>query len=214
MSAKAIEFARSKKLTSVRCSICPKAILLDDLAEEADENDDKVDQLLDRSDEERERQTRLAALVEKERHGDFHVFLCHGAKDKPQVRKLDAALRQRGLLPWFDERSLLAGNQFAPGLLKALEAAPALAVVVGPHPLGRWQEQEFWLYYQRLVERLPEKKRLRLIPVLLPGAPEVAELPLALRSFSLIDFRKSEKGLEDAGELRRLVKAILGEEQV
>jgi hypothetical protein len=33
----------------------------------------------------------------------FDVFLSHNSKDKPRVRKLAVALRDRGLRVWLDE---------------------------------------------------------------------------------------------------------------
>ena len=37
---------------------------------------------------------------------DFDVFLSHNSKDKPAVRELAEALRERGVIVWLDEDEL------------------------------------------------------------------------------------------------------------
>lgn len=163
------------------------------------------------SDEERARQSRLTVLGERERRGEYHVFLCHNSKDKPVVRLLAKKLREQGLLTWLDEGELLAGEQFVPALEGLIDSVPAAAIIVGPHSLGPWQEQEYYSFFQRAVEHRTGsgKRALRLIPVLLPGAPAGDELPPFLRGWGRIDFRV-EGGIEASAPLRNLVRAIMG----
>lgn len=204
----AVEWRRKGGHTTVICSACGRHILIDDYAEQSAQADPDVDRQMALSDEERERQTRLAVLGERESRREFHVFVCHNNGDKPEVRLLVRKLRDQGLLPWLDEENLLAGDQFIPELEAIIESVPVAAVVFGPHSLGRWQEQEYYGLLQRSFEKRAGAgvTRLRLIPVLLPGAHAEPDLPIFLRGRSWIDFRG---GLDNAEEMRRLVRSIL-----
>jgi hypothetical protein len=92
-----------------------------------------------------------------------------------------------------------------------IEKTPTALVIVGPSWMGRWQKQEYYALLDRAVsESQEEGKRLRLIPVLLPGAPKSPELPTFLRTINYVDFRGTE-GLEDLDAMRQLVRAILAE---
>ncbi|MFE8604951.1 toll/interleukin-1 receptor domain-containing protein [Archangium violaceum] len=139
------------------------------------------------------------------------MFLCHNSKDKQDVRLLAKLLLGQGILPWVDETGILAGAQFVPEIERVIDQAPAVAVIVGPHSMGPWQKQEYYAFLQRFVEHRSEqgRMRLRLIPLLLPGAPQPEELPPFLRGFNWVDFR--DRGLEDRPELRKLVNAILAD---
>src|SRR5262249_53227157 len=136
---------------------------------------------------------------------------CHDSRDKHEVRLLAKKLREQGILPWVDENGILAGDQFSPQLEKAIDEAPAAAVLIGPHSLGGWQEQEYCAFLQRFVEYRKQKgkSRLILIPVLLPGAPVEPELPVFLRGFNWVDFR-NDGGLENRKAMQRLIEGILG----
>ena len=105
--------------------------------------------------------------------------------------------------------SLGIGVQALTGTLgRRLPLATAL-VIVGPNWLGPWQEQEYYALLDRAVSESEGKgRRLRLIPVLLPGVPRKPELPVFLRGRQWVDFRGKE-GLEDREAIRQLVAAIL-----
>ena len=208
---KSVEWRRKSGETTVICNGCGRHFPIDDYAEQSARTDSIVDQQMALSDEERARQSRLTVLGERERRAEFHVFLCHNSKDKPDVRLLANKLREQGLLPWLDEEGILAGEQFVPALEGIIDSVPAAAIVVGPHSLGRWQEQEYYSFLQRAVEQREGsgKRPLRLIPVLLPGARAGSDLPPFLRGWSLVDFRVAG-GLEADAPLRSLVRGIIG----
>lgn len=207
----AVEWRRRTGQTTVICTGCGRHIPIDDYAEQSAQADAAVDRQMALSDEERERQSRLTVLNERESRDEFHVFLCHNDKDKPEVRLLAKRLRQQGLLPWFDEEGIMAGEQFVPALESLIASVPAAAIIIGPNSFGRWQEQEYFSFLQRAVEQrgASGRRQLKLIPVLLPGAPTEPDLPLFLRGWSRVDFRV-DGGLENNEPLRRLVQAIIG----
>jgi GTPase SAR1 family protein/DNA-directed RNA polymerase subunit RPC12/RpoP len=201
----------SQAETTALCGRCGRLLPLDDLAERGAEADAGVEAEIALSNEERERQSRLVVLSEREARSDFHLFLCHNSKDKEDVRLLAKKLRAEGILPWMDEQGILAGGQPVPELEQVISRTPAAAVIVGPHSLGRWQQQEYYALLQRFVEHREQegRKRLLLIPTLLPGAPKPEDLPPFLRGFSWVDFR--EQGLDNRRELRKLVNVILSD---
>ncbi len=210
--ADAVEKRRLRGETTAICPDCGRHPPLDDLAEQSARSDDEVEREIERSDEERERQRRLAVLPERERAREFHVFVCHNSRDKPEVRRLCARLREQGVLPWLDEEGLLAGDQFVPELERAIEAAPSVAICFGPQGMGRWQKQEYYALVQKFVEqRAGAGRRFRVIPVLLPGAPPDPGLPPFLRGCQWVDLRR---GGDEPDALRPLVRAILAADAV
>src|SRR4051812_9208520 len=132
----------------------------------------------------------------------FDVFLSHNSKDKPVVRQIAEALKERGLRVWLDERELIPGRRWIPELEKVIETAKTAAVMVGESGFGRWEQPEYEGALSEFVDR-----GLPVIPVLLPGAPEKPKLPLFLRGFTWVDLRG---GLTKDG-LDRLVWGIQGE---
>ena len=200
-----------KKETTVICPGCGRYYSIDTLAEESDEFVDELDVITAQAVEERERQERLTVLKAREKGREFHVFLCHNSKDKPFVRKIEQKLRDQGILPWIDEQNVLAGDRFPKKLEQAIDQAPVMAVLLGPHGLGRWQEQEYFAALMRSIEdrNVQGRPGLRLIPVLLPGVKRKPEMPAFMRSLDYIDLRK--KGTDDREQIRRLVAAIMGE---
>jgi small GTP-binding protein len=208
----AVEKRKVRRETTAVCPVCTHHTSIDDLAEQSALTDTKVEEQVEYTKGVFERERRLATLNEREQGAEYHIFLCHNSKDKPDVRLLAAKLREEGIVSWLDENGILAGQQFVPELERVIEETPAVAVIIGPHWLGRWQQQEYYAFLQRFVEYREEreKRRLRLIPVLLPGAPSRPELPVFLKGFNWVDFRK-EAGLENREQMQRLIAAILGD---
>jgi hypothetical protein len=65
-----------------------------------------------------------------------------------------------------------------------IETTGASAVLVGKDGLGPWQDAEMRGCLSEFVDR-----KLPVIPVLLPGAPEVPRLPIFLKGFTWVDLR-------------------------
>jgi GTPase SAR1 family protein len=207
----AVTRRKERRETTVICGDCGRFLPMDDLVEEAQMADDRVDQLAAQSDEERDRQSRLTILNKLEQLRQYHTFLCHNTKDKKDVLVLWQKLRDKGIAAWMDKENILGGDQFIPELEEVIENIPSALVIVGPHGMGRWEEQEYYALLIRYVEySKKQERRLRLIPVLLPGVSKEPELPVFLRGFDYIDFR-TKKGLDDLVIMRELVHAILEE---
>ncbi|MCP4663031.1 MAG: protein kinase [bacterium] len=136
---------------------------------------------------------------------DFDVFLSHNSRDKPAVRQLGEALKQRGLRIWLDDWELVPGRPWQEALKEIIETTRAAAVLVGKDGLGPWQEPEMRACVSEFVAR-----EVPVIPVLLPGAPGKPELPIFLKQFTWVDLRE---GITEEG-LDRLVWGITGQKPV
>ena len=131
----------------------------------------------------------------------FDVFLSHNSRDKPAVIALAKRLRAHGLRVWLDVWELRPGHPWQEALERIIETTQTAAVLVGGDGLGPWEDVEMRACLNEFV-----KRRLPIVPVLLPTCPEKPELPLLLRSFTWVDLRD---GKESEG-FYRLVWGITG----
>lgn len=133
------------------------------------------------------------------------VFLSHNSADKPTVETLAKKLIDAGLDPWLDKWNLIPGEPWQEGLEEALHACQTVAIFLGPGGISPWENEEM---RSALEERVQDKSR-RVIPVLLPGAPDPEDqlLPRFLRRLTWVDFRN---GLDDDNAFRQLVSGIKG----
>jgi len=141
-----------------------------------------------------------AAVRAKRQAGRFDVFLCHNSADKPAVKALGQALKDRGILPWLDEWELPPGQAWQALLERQIQSIGSAAVCIGPAGISPWHQQEMRGFISEFVDR-----HVPVIPVLLPGAPAKPELPLLLKQFTWVDFRRS-----DPDPYRQLVWGITG----
>jgi len=125
---------------------------------------------------------------------DHDVFLSHNSQDKPAVRNIGEALKERGLTAWLDEWELRPGQRWQRDLEAAIDSSRGVAVFVGESGLGPWEEPEMEVFLNRAVR----ETGLPVIPVLLPGAPADVELPTFLSLYTWVDLRSgiTEKGLD------------------
>jgi hypothetical protein len=131
----------------------------------------------------------------------FDVFLSHNSKDKPAVIELASALRDRQLRVWLDVWELVPGRPWQEAIEQVITTVRSGAVLVGKDGLGPWEEPEMRACLDECVRR-----RMPVIPVLLPGVPAQPKLPLFLRGLTWVDLR----GGFDAGALDRLEWGITG----
>lgn len=132
----------------------------------------------------------------------FQVYLSYNTDEPAEVLALAQALRERGVDPWLDLWELSPGMFWQKELERVLSEVPTAAVLVGREGLGPWQERESCAMLEEFVRR-----GARVIPVLLPSAPDQPQLPLFLRGFTWVDLRG---GLSAAG-VGRLVWGVTGE---
>ena len=73
---------------------------------------------------------------------DFDCFLSHNSEDQPAVIALAATLADLGIRAWLDFQQLPPGTRWQDGLEQGIQASRSVAVLVGPHGAGPWQEEE------------------------------------------------------------------------
>lgn len=138
---------------------------------------------------------------------NFDVFLSHNGKDKPAVEHIARLLRDEyDLKVWLDKWNLVPGEPWQDALEDALDDCQTFAVFLGPSGIGPWENEEM---RSAIEDRVQDKNR-RVIPVLLPGAPDNRDLqlPRFLRRATWVDFRA---GLDDKEALYRLYCGITGQ---
>ena len=146
----------------------------------------------------------------------WDVFLSYASPDRAEVEKLALRLEdEAGLKVFLDKWRLVPGERFIPGLQDALRASSSCAVFLGRQNIRPWQNIEMEAALSRAVDRASQRgdSAFRIIPVLLPGAQDLAEdqIPDFIGLQTWVDFR-SPKGLDDAEAFARLVAGIRGEE--
>lgn len=114
----------------------------------------------------------------------FDVFLSHNSKDKPAVRQIAEVLKQRGLKVWLDEWELVPGRPWQEALEEIIQTTRTAAVLVGKDGLGPWEIPEMRGCLSEFV-----KRKLPVIPVLLPNASKQPDLPFFLKLFTWVDLR-------------------------
>ena len=115
----------------------------------------------------------------------FDAFLCHNSADKPTVRDINDRLKTAGLSTWIDEDQLAGGDPWQVKLENQIASVHAAAVFVGANATGPWQAMEIRGFLSEFVDR-----GCPVIPVILPDAPSVPDLPLFLKQLTWIDLRK------------------------
>jgi TIR domain len=127
----------------------------------------------------------------------FDVFLSYNGKDKEQVTLLSNALKKRDVLAWVDKGQIQGGDKFLKEMDRGIKSSCSIAVIVGKYGFGHFQEleMEMALVTQSVI-----------IPVWLPGCPELHALPSYLITHSAIDLRYAQ--LTKGNEFESLLTAI------
>ena len=127
------------------------------------------------------------------------------SKDKPIVEQFAHKLEAKGVKVWLDKWNLIPGEAWQEDLETALDESQTIVVFVGPHDISPWENEEM---RSAIEERVQDKSR-RVIPVLLPGAPDNTslKLPRFLKRLTWVDMRK---GIDDEESFHRLVSGIKG----
>jgi tetratricopeptide (TPR) repeat protein/KaiC/GvpD/RAD55 family RecA-like ATPase len=113
----------------------------------------------------------------------YDVFISYNSVDSATVEKVAQELRSLGLEPYLDRWYLVPGTTWVDKLEKTLAECRSVAVFLGLHGLGRWQQRERDL----ALDRQTRDHSFPVIPVLLPGA----DPPLGfLAQNTWVDLRK------------------------
>lgn len=94
------------------------------------------------------------------------LFLSYHWQDHVAVESLARSLKTLGLSVFLDRWYLVPGRPWPQALEEEISRCNAVAVVLGPHGMGPWQQREKYLALQRQAH----DDAFPVIPVLLPGA--------------------------------------------
>ncbi|WP_414573111.1 TIR domain-containing protein [Nostoc sp. CCY 9925] len=133
----------------------------------------------------------------------FDVFLAHNTQDKPEVKAIALALKQRNIKSWIDEEQIAPGRSFQDEIQQAIPLVKSAAIFIGSQGLGRWQSWELKAFIAECVER-----KIPVIPVLLPGVNNLPEDLVFLKQLRWVAF---SNGVDDEAALDLLQWGITGE---
>ena len=113
----------------------------------------------------------------------LRVFLCHSHKDKPLVRSLCAWLRAENVDPWFDEESLLPGQDWHEEIKKALRSIDAVIICFST----RWVNKAGFIHKEikTVLEIADEQPPGNIF--IIPAKFEECEIPDAVRRWHWVD---------------------------
>ena len=133
----------------------------------------------------------------------FDVFLAHNSQDRLMARAISKALRDKGLKPWLDGEQIPPGRWFQEVIQQAIRTVKSAAILIGQSGLGRWQAGELRPFIERCLDT-----KLPVVPVLLPGVPEIPPELVFLSGLSQVKF---EQHVNEPEGLNALVWGITGE---
>lgn len=131
----------------------------------------------------------------------YDAFFSYNSLDHAIVERVAKELGIRQCKCFVDRWYLQPGRDWVEALERALSSSRSVAMFIGPHEMGRWQQRErAWA-----LDQLAGKSDFPVIPVLLPGC----EPPLGfMKQLMWIDLRNDPA---DPSQLDALAAAIRGE---
>ena len=114
----------------------------------------------------------------------YRFFLSHNSDDKKLVRDFHAALAQRGVTAWFDEKNLPPTEIPVTAIPKGIGESEVCLVFLGCGGAKAWQSWEIQHAVQRAVDR-----KMPIVTISLMGGPEREKRPDLLSIYSWLDFR-------------------------
>ena len=193
---------RKRGLDYMICSHCGTRVsLLDNQEQQCESNGEVMSGSVQLASERGEQQSVQKMLQRKIDAQAFDVFLCYNGQDKPAVKLIAEQLKQHGILPWLDEWELRPGLPRQRLLEQRIAQIKAAVVFIGQTGILPWQRMEIGALLDEFIQR-----DCPIIPVLLPDAPNILELPIFLRGMTRVDFR-----VQEPDPMRLLLWGITGE---
>lgn len=133
------------------------------------------------------------------------VFFSYSSVDKDAVGILAQRLIENDIEPWWDRWHLVPGEPWQESIENALSRCSVVVAFLGADGIGPWENEEI----RYSLDRRTRDEGVRVIPVLLPGAPspDKVRLPGFLSRLTWVDFRS---GLDSYESLRQLIAGIRG----
>jgi hypothetical protein len=129
------------------------------------------------------------------------IFVSHSSEDKASARAIADHLHRRGWRVWIDEAGIAGGKQWHSELIRALEAAWVVLLVVSLHSMrSRWVIREV-----QAADRLG----LSVIPVVVDEAPYPDELRMILSGVQQIPLTERSDAARRNQQLSNLEHALI-----
>jgi hypothetical protein len=115
---------------------------------------------------------------------NFDVFMSHNSRDKRIVKEIAKQLKeQHQILPFLDEWDLRPGQCWHNALEKSIKKSKSMAVFLGRHGLGPWQENEIKAF---LTENSRGERPI--IPVILPDYQNTPKIHFFIKKYNVDRF--------------------------
>ena len=134
----------------------------------------------------RERSEATALIQGKLAAGDFDVYVSYNGADQDAMNAIARRLREFGILPWILEERVSPGDRWPLAMAEQAAKAKAFAVFIGKRGVGGTQADEI-----AMLVAEAQKRRVALIPVLLPEIEDTSLVPRSIREYVWVDFRQS-----------------------
>lgn len=132
----------------------------------------------------------------------YDAFLSYARADQADVTRIETKLRELGVRCFLDKRDLLAGEEWAPAIERAMKSSRTAVVFFGPSGDLPWSDQSSLIALEGFAKQ-PDK---RVIPVVLPGASILKlRLPTFLGNILAVEI----ESLRDQNSVQRIARAIL-----
>jgi TIR domain/Domain of unknown function (DUF4062)/Bacterial regulatory protein, Fis family len=123
----------------------------------------------------------VSAVVSEAQHLGLSVFLSYANSDREVVRKVAAALSERGIRVWFDESNIKIGSNWLREIERGLDSADFVLFFISPSSVQKgWAQREIQVALHRQVSG---ERGAVILPILL----EHAEVPPLLRNIQWVD---------------------------
>lgn len=119
------------------------------------------------------------------------VFLCHGSEDKHAIRQIYDRLRDDGVIPWLDEKSILPGQDWDTEIRKAVRNSHAILVCLSSKSVNKEGYLQREITFALDVAGEKPDGTIFIIPVKL----DACEIPDRLNKLQYVEYT-SENGYE------------------
>lgn len=140
------------------------------------------------------------------------IFVSYTSSDLVQAQAFVAGLgRLKGVTVWLDRQRISGGDDFSDAINSALARTDAVVALFGRHPRGSYAMVELNAALDLRIETIRRGGTFPVIPVVLPGHPEVdggpdrSRWPPLVRTLHYIDMRS---GFDDPGAWEALRDAV------
>jgi hypothetical protein len=117
----------------------------------------------------------------------YDAFVSYNSRDREIVESISRLLEEHsGLLLWKDDWELTGGQDWLEALPEGIGRCRSLIAFGGANGIGPWHKEEIKVAMRKAVE----SGAMKIIPTLLPGAPDRPDLPEFLKSRHYVDIRQ------------------------